>query len=418
MVEKSWSEEAMTSERNATGLLTFLTTIGGIAGTEGQAVGLAMRLDRSKFAVQLACMHRFGPLLDEIERNGIPILHYPVDTFRHPRILALQVRLAREIRRRKIEIVHSYGFYSNVFAIPAAKLAGARVIASIRDMGVYMSPRQRMAQRVMCRMADRILVNATAIQEWLIADGYERERITVIPNGIDTARLGETGRAATLREELKLDSDTPLIGVLGRVTAMKGLDDFLHAAVIVLRQFPNARFLIVGNSGTFYATPEGIVEDKSYERALEQLATELGIRDKVIFTGFRSDVAHVLDGLSISLQPSRSEGMSNTLLESMAAGAPVVATRVGGAPEVLRDGENGLLVAPGDVEAIAAAMCRLLAAPSEARAMGRAARTAVLEKYSMDRVVERTTHLYNSLLRHKRPQVTVASERGLTGVQP
>ena len=378
-------------------LLQFVPSF-GIAGTERQVVTLALALEPSRFAIHFGCMNRWGQLLDKIEACGVPVLHYRVSTFRHPRVLVAQFRLARDIRRCGIQIVHTYGFYANVFAIPAAKLAGARVIASIRDMGVYLSPSQKLTQRLICRFADRVLVNASAIKDWLASDGYDASRITVIPNGIDLDRFEHPARTGSLHNELGLPAEAPLIGVVGRVARLKGIDDFLRAAAMIIRRFPASRFLIIGDSGTFISQGGTIVEDDRYEEELERLAADLGLQDRVIFTGFRPDIERVLSGLTVSVQPSLSEGLSNTLLESMAAGVPVVATRVGGTAEVVQDGHNGLLVPAADPNSMANAICRLLDEPALASRLGQAARRHIIERYSMSRMVQSTSQIYETLL--------------------
>lgn len=379
-------------------LLKFVATFGW-GGTERQFVNLALGLDASRFTVHFGCLRRFGVMLDEIEASGIAVRHYDVTTFRNIKVVAAQYLLARDIRRLGIQIVHTYGFYSNVFAIPAAKLAGARVVASIRDMGVYLSPSQRIVQRWICRFADHVLVNGNAIKDWLTSDGYDGDRITVIPNGIDLSRFEQSAHPGRLRSELGLAADTPLIGVVGRLNRLKGLEDFLTAAAIVARRFPKARFLIMGES-SFVPKGSTIVIDESYRDKLSRLAVQLGLQDRVVFTGFRPDVERILPDLSVSVLPSLSEGLSNTLLESMAAGVPVVATRVGGAAEAVQDGHNGLLVPAADPNSLANAICRLLDEPVLASRLGQAARRRIIDRYSMSRMVESTSQIYETLLEH------------------
>ncbi len=381
-------------------VLKFVAAFGW-GGTERQFVNLALALDRSRLEVHFGCLRRFGVMLEEIERFGIPVHHYDVSTFRSIRAIHAQFQLARDIRRLGIEIVHAYGYYSNVFAIPAAKLGGASAIASIRDMGAYLSPRQRATQRWICKFADRILVNAAAIREWLISDGYDGDRITVIPNGIDLSRFTQPAPPGTLHAELGVPFEMPLIGVVGRVNRLKGLEDFLAAAAIVAPRFPSARFVIMGEP-SFITRGRDILMDSSYQEELSALAAKLGVQDRVVFAVFRPDVERILSEFAVSVLPSLSEGLSNTLLESMAAGVPVVATRVGGAGEVVEDGENGLLVSPGDPDALATAICRLLEAPEFALELGKAARRRVTELYSMRRAVESTSEVYEALLK-KRP---------------
>ena len=366
-------------------LLKFVTLF-AVGGTERQFVNLAVSLDRSKVDVRFGCLRKWGQLVETVEDQGIAIDDYGVTSFRSPRAVRAQLRLARDIRRNRIDVVHSYNFYANVFAIPAAKLAGARVVASIRDMGAYLSPMQKRMQRFACRFADHILVNAEAIREWLVSDGYDAERITVIPNGIDMTRFRSREEWTSIREELGVAEDTPLAGYVGRIERRKGLEDLLAAAAIIVRDNAAVRFVIAG-----------VANDANYMTAIEDLASSLGIRDRVLFIGYRDDVPRVLSQLSVSVLPSLSEGLSNTLLESMAAGAPMVATRVGGSAEAMRDGENGLLIEPSDPQSLAGAIKTLLHDSALASRLGSAARQTIVDRFSMSRMVERTTHLYEHL---------------------
>ncbi|HEU4522651.1 MAG TPA: glycosyltransferase, partial [Thermoanaerobaculia bacterium] len=188
-------------------LMKFVTSF-AVGGTERQFVRLALGLDASRFEVHFGCLRRFGHLLEPVQERGIPVVDYEISSFLSRRALTAQFRLARDIRRNNVDIVHTYNFYANVFAIPAAKLGGARIVASIRDMGAYLSPRQRAMQRHVCRLADRILVNAAAIRDWLVEDGYRAEKITVIPNGIETPDL-DRSPAPSIRRELGIADDAP-----------------------------------------------------------------------------------------------------------------------------------------------------------------------------------------------------------------
>ena len=375
-------------------VLKFVAAFGW-GGTERQFVNLAIGLDKSRFEVRFGCLRRFGAMLDELAAAQIPVDDYGVFRLRSPRAIAAQIRLARDIRRHGIQIVHTYGLHAHLFAIPAAKLAGAQTIASIRDMGVYHSPVQRTAQRWICKLADSVLVNADAIKQWLVADGFDGSRIHTIPNGID---LASRNGNSSIRADLGLTNDAPLVAVAGRVSRKKGLEDFITAAASVAPRFPSARFLIIGEP-SFTARGTDIMVDHSYEEELGALAAKLGIRDRVMFTGFRSDLQQILPELAISVLPSLSEGLSNALLESMAAGVAVVATRVGGAGEVIRDGENGFLIPPGDPNALALAMSGLLESRELAARIGAAAKQRIAERYSVQRLVEDTSRFYESRLR-------------------
>jgi len=368
-------------------LLKMLTNF-HIGGTERQVANLALGIDSSHFELHLACLRNSGELLGELEGLRVPRLEFRIGRLYSPKTFWQGVCLARYIRRNGIQIVHSYGFYPNVFTVPFARMAGASiVVASIRDQGDILSPARRRIQRIICRLADCVLVNADAIRQKLIEQAYDSEKIVVIRNGIPRSKFVKARRSAALRRELGVSPEAPLVAVFSRLNRMKGIEYFIDAAPGIAAKVPSARFLVVGD-GTIRAS-------------LEERASRLGIRERMIFTGFRNDVPDLLAEVAVSVLPSLSEGTSNTLLESMAAGVPVVATRVGGNPEVIEDGVSGLLVPPSDASGLASAIERLLQNHSLASKLGAAGRQRVSELFSMDRSVRHTEHLYQCLVEAK-----------------
>jgi glycosyltransferase involved in cell wall biosynthesis len=372
-------------------------------GTENQFMTLGRLLDPSRFELEFACLRRWGPFVDELVERRIPLSEYRISTFRSVGALAQQVKLARHIARHRIRIVHAYNFYGNVFAIPPARVAGAVAIASIRDCAPYLTPMQKRLQRAVCRFADCVLVNADAVKDWLMADGYSASKIVVIRNGVDLSRFSRPPEPEKLRLELGLAPDTPLVAVVSRLTRLKGLEDFLEAVARISPRFPDARFLVVGETNP---------QHRPYLDELKSLAARLGVGDRVIFTGLRSDVPALMASVNVSVMPSLNEALSNVLLESMAAGAPVVATRVGGTPEALTDGRTGLLVPPADPTALAGSIARLLEDGQLAARLGRAARQTIADRFSVDRMVKTTEEVYLDLLDRKTSSIrrTVTSD--------
>lgn len=382
-------------------LVKFLTTF-GVGGTEKQVANLTKRMDRRAFDVSFACMNRWGEMIQEIEdRQGIAVSEYPLESLYELNAFRQQWRFAQELRRNRTQILHSYNFYANMFSLPAAKLAGVPcIVASIRDMGIYLSPMKLRAQKLVCRLADRIVVNADAIRDWLVEQGYPAAKIVVIRNGVDTSRFGGRSDGAALRRQLGIPMGVPLVVMLARLNPTKGIDCFFEAAAKIRERHPDAHFLAVGECYTRNDIGE-IVVDERYRRELQDRVTSRGLTDRVHFTGLRKDVPEILAAAAVSVLPSISEGISNTLLESMAAGVPVVATRVGGTPEVIRDGEQGLLVPPGDPQAIADAILAVLGDPALAVRLGAEGRRRVREEFSFEAVVRRTQDLYRDLLASK-----------------
>jgi len=355
-----------------------------IGGTERQVVNVVLGLDHSRFDVHLACIHRRGELLREVESLEIPQPEFPIHSLYWPGTWLQALRLARYIRKHRVQVVHSYGLYPNLFLVPAAKLAGAPVIiASIRDRGDILTPAQRWFQKLTCRLADCVLVNARAIRDTLIAQGFRSDNISVIRNGIVPAKYSREPQSSRIRRELRVPPDAPLIVVLSRLNPMKGLEYFLDAARMVAPRFPEARFLVVG--------------DGRSKSELAERAAQSGLKERVLFTGFRTDAPDLLAEATLSVLPSLSEGLSNTVLESMASGVPVIATDVGGNPELIDDGVSGLLVPPRNADALAAAMIRLLKNPVLAAMLSEAARRRIEQLFGMEASVHAVERLYRGL---------------------
>jgi glycosyltransferase involved in cell wall biosynthesis len=380
-------------------LLKFLTLF-GVGGTERQVVNLVSMLDRSRFEPAFGCIRRWGHFLNAIEQQKIPVVEYPISKLYMPSTFRQQLRLAQDMRQDGIQIFHSYNFYANVFAVPAARMAGVPVvIASIRDTGLGITPGKLRLHNMVCRLADCVLVNAEAVRQWLIGLGYRPEKIRVIHNGLDPAAFAEPRDNGNVRGELGIPEQVPLVVVLARLVPSKGLECFIEAAAAVNRRFPEARFLIAGD---LYSNDGdgGIARDGSYMESLQRLAASLGIAERVIFTGFRSDVLTLLSQASVSVLPSLSgEGLPNALMESMAAGVPVVATSVGGSVEVVGDdGTAGLMVPPRDPRALSNAMIAILEDRELAQRLGQAARHRMQERFSLEHMVRQTENLYAGML--------------------
>lgn len=368
-------------------LLQMLTNF-HIGGTERQVANLALGIDPAHFDLHLGCLRHSGELLSELEALRVPRSEFRIGPLYSLKTVWQGVRLATYVRRNLIQVVHSYGFYPIVFTVPIARLAGASiVVASIRNTCDLLTPAQRRLQKMVCRLADCVLVNAEAIRQNLLEEGYESHKIVVIRNGILMPKVSRTERGQALRRELGFPAGARLIGVFSRLNRMKGVEYFLDAATILAKRFPDVRFLVVGDGGI--------------KKELEERADRLHLGPLIAFTGFRKDVPELLTEAAISVLPSLSEGTSNTLLESMAAGTPVIATRVGGNPEVIEDGVSGLLVPPRDSDALAAAITRLLEDTELACRLGQAGMRRVSELFSIEGAVHQTEHLYQQLVEAK-----------------
>ena len=332
-----------------------------MGGTERQFTEIALGLARSRWDVRVACLRAEGPLRARLEEAGLEPWSCGVGSLKSPALVRGIWRLARYIRRHRIGLVHAFDFYSNVYGVLAGRLAHARiVIASQRDLGNLRPPSQQRINRLMLRLAHYVLANSEAAAAGVRQGGRVRpEHLAVVPNGVDTVRF----------RPLERGSDDRRIRVFGTVTNLrpeKGLANLVRAAALLRSQHPELRLVIWG--------------DGPLRPELEGLVKSLGLDHAVQLPGNTRDAERALSTMDAFILPSLSESCSNSLLEAMAVGLPVIASNTGGNPELVLDGSSGLLVRPGDPEDLARAMAHLMDNPAVAAMLaGRAAQRARTE---------------------------------------
>lgn len=279
-------------------------------------------------------------------------------------------RLIRLIRQHRIDVLQTHDMQTRRIGVIAAALTGVRHITSVHGW-IFNDRKEQLAKRLdarLIRWADAVIAVSDRLKQELVAAGVPAEKITLLRNGILLDDYASTDAGASLRRELGLSDDQPVVSIVGRLSPEKGHEVFLLAASAIAADCPDARFLIVG--------------DGPLESALKARARELGLADRVIFTGHRSDLASIYGITSVLVISSFTEGIPNVLLEAFANGKPVVATSVGGVPEVLQHGHTGWLVSPGDHAAIADRVVALLKNPHERSTMGAAGRRLIEDRFS------------------------------------
>jgi glycosyltransferase involved in cell wall biosynthesis len=344
-------------------------------GTEGQFAQLACGLDRSRWDLRVACVRAEGPLRSRLEGAGLQPWSLGPPSFKSPGLALAICRLASYLRRDAVRLVHCFDFYSNIIGVPAARIARTPVvIASQRDMGDLRPPGRRSIHSVALRLATHVLVNSDAIVPRLGHLRAARDgRITVIHNGVDLSRFAPATRP--------LNGGQPTtVATVAMLRPEKGLGRLVEAAAIVSRSASRARFVIWG---------EG-----SLRSELQALIARLDLTSIVEMPGATREPEKALRQCQIFVLPSLSEASSNVLLEAMATGVPVVATRVGGTPALVDDQRTGLLVPPDSAQALAQAILRLIEAPVAAAEMGAQGRFRVLDQFSMERMLERMDTFY------------------------
>ena len=317
-----------------------------------------------------------SPLLAEARASSIPVEAVRMGSATD---IGATVRLRRLMRERGVSLVHTHSSVDSWLGGIAAKSLGLPVV---RSRHVSIPIRRRRA--LVYRLADRIITSGEGVRAMVIGAGITPERVVAISAGVDSARFhpGVSGKA--VRDELGLGA-APMVGLVANVRGSKGHNVFLDAARAVLTAAPETRFLIVGD-GVGFDDVKGRVR-------------QLGLEACVRLTGFRRDIPEVMAALDVLALPSiRSEAIPQVIPQALAVGTPVVASTVGGSPELIRDGENGRLVPPADAPALADAILTLLREPERARAMARAGQVMVQARYTIDATMARTTAVYRELL--------------------
>jgi glycosyltransferase involved in cell wall biosynthesis len=305
---------------------------------------------------------------------------FPLHIFGEWDILAVK-RLRQLIRNLKVNILHCHDSHAHTIGLLATMgMDNCKLVVTRRvdfRIGNNFISKLKYKQRV-----DKYIAVSAGVKKVLELDGIDPARITVVHDGIEVNHFLCRDKATNLYRELGLDPAKPIIGNVAALAPHKDQQNLLHAAKMVLEQFPETQFLIVGAG--------------ELEKDLKQLAANLNILDNVIFTGFRADVPQILTILDIFAVSSYLEGLGSSTLEAMAAGLPVVATRTGGIPEIIQNSINGILVPPRDSEALAWAMMELLKDKKMRQKMGSAS-LQIVKNFSVDKMVEGNLAVYNQL---------------------
>jgi len=362
-----------------------------VGGTERQAVELLKRIDRRRFDVSLATLRLEGPLYQEVAPILPRVPQFPLTSFYNANAAKQLMRLCGWMIRERADILHAHDFYAGLLGAAAARLAHVRVIACQRHMRLSDRRAHEWGTRLTHRLAHRVLVNSEAIRDHILAGGHiAPEKIVVIHNGLSAAversileSGGRAKRRAALLRELNLDEGAKLIGLVARLQPVKGHRYFIEAAGRIAAVEPKAHFLLVG--------------DGALRREIEEQAARLGVSDRVHLLGDRNDADLVPAGFDIAVLASLHEGLPNAVMEAMAAGAPVVATAVGGTTELIIDGATGFLVPPADADAMAQRILDALRNPEWSAQMAAQGRRRALSQFGMRRMVESVERLYDEM---------------------
>ncbi len=348
------------------------------AGTETQLLALVRELDRSQVQPSLVLLDGEDDLSRALEPTDCPVIRLGVRKLLSPKAVSAAGRLRAFWREHRPDVLQVYFLDAAYLGAPLAKMCGIRKVLRVRNnLGYWQTPRHRVLGRMVRPFVDATLTNTDAGKDALVGrDGLRADRVAVLENGVDTNRFKRFMLPDTSKKRVR-------VGCVANLRPVKNIDGLMRAAKVALERFPQVVFEVAG--------------DGEQREELERLHANLGLGDRFVLRGSVADVPNFLRRVDVAVLPSHSEGMSNALLEYMAAGRAVIATDVGANARLLDDGRCGLLVPPNDETALVDALGTLLANPLRAAGHGAAARRRVGAEFSRAAMTKRFEAYYRSL---------------------
>jgi glycosyltransferase involved in cell wall biosynthesis len=368
-----------------------------LGGAEWSLLDLLANLDPGRVTPEVAYPGG-GMLAAPLERLGVPVHPAPLCRFtrsRNPWRLALQLAawargiaaVGRVLDSQDFDLVHANGTPAALAAVPAARRRGLPAIWHCRDL-VPLGP----AARVLRNRCARVVAISGAVADHLARELGPDAPVVTIPNGVDLRRLAPRGRRVETRRELGLAPDDFVVATLGQLVPWKNHRRFIEAAALAARELPRARFLVVG-ADLFGDHP-------AYIRELHALAATRGLAERLVWTGYRADPGAVLEAADVLVHPAEREPFGRAVAEAMALGVPVVAADDAGPRELIRPGQDGILLPLGaDRATLAQAIVTLATDPALAARLGAAARDRIRAHFDVRATAERLMDLYDEALR-------------------
>ena len=358
--------------------ILYLSSSVNLWGARKSLLDILTHLDKKTFFPIVVCSSS-GPLTEKLDEIKIPYRIVKMRLWRKgkyfPWIPSTVMCLAKLIRRERISLVHSNSHSDAPYGILACRFRKIPIISHIRDI---IQPDK--VGKYLLKHADKIIAVSNAAAKPFGKNG----KLLVINNSID---LNSFKPIEDIRGELNISKNELVIGIVGQISKLKGHDVFLKAASIILKKNKNIKFLIVGE-----------VRRERDQGLCEALINKLDLRENVIFTGFRHDIANVLSAIDILAFPTLKESFGRSAIEAMALGKPVVASNVGGVPEIVRHGKTGILVSPGDAEELADGLLELINDKEKREDMGNEGLKVVREKFDIRDMMNRIENVYKELL--------------------
>lgn len=345
-------------------------------------------LDKTRFDPLVCVLSEKGPVGERIESLGFPVV--ALQRMKHHRFDHRIIRdLYRLIKTEKVDLVHTHLYDGNKYGRLAAGLARVPgLISHCHNVYARRRFKYHLVNRGLSFLNDRILAVSQAVKESVVRyDRISPGKIEVLYNGIDPSKFKGNFADSGVRQKFGVQPEDFLVGVVARLEEQKGHIYLFRALRQLLPDFPRIKVLVVG--------------DGTLRPVLEARVREMGLSEQVLFAGTRKDIPQVLAALDLFVLPSLWEGFSLAILEALAAGTPVVATAVGGAPEIIRSGHDGLLIPPGEESSLVNAVREALLYPLKYREMGRKGKETVCRKFTVAQHLTRLQDLYLEVLAQK-----------------
>jgi len=351
-----------------------------IGGLEKILTTIVLNLDKKKYNVSVWCLREGGFFADKLVKEGIDVKILHISTSRNPLSI---YKLYRFLKSHKFDIIHTHAYSAGTIGRMSAFLAGVPVIISHNhSVYDYYGKFYNLVEWFLSLITDRVICISEVVNGF--ANKTQRinsKKLITIHNGIDDVCDLTEKSSSDLKKELGIPINHPVICTISHMEEHKGLKYLLEAASLLLQSKNDVSFLLVG---------EGVLK-----KELKILCADLKIEKNVIFAGEQSDISEILSLSDIFVLPSLREGLPLTILEAMACGKPVIATNVGGIPEIVKDGENGILVYPKDPETLYMAMNELLGDREKREKMGRIGKRVCDESFRTKTMVEKVEDLYD-----------------------
>lgn len=359
----------------------------GIGGMERVIQSLCRGIDKNKYTIRVFCLNLKGGFGEELEKDGIEVIYSPRQSRLDRYLRAWEI--AKAIKQYKIDVLHAHHTPAFLDAFLASRLAKVPAFINTDHCKKYPAPKGFMlAERMAAIFADKIVAVSNHTKQDLIDfEHISPSKIDVIYNGIDFPKYDGSCGIRAMKKELGVAEDERVIGCVSRLDEQKGYDLFLDTAALIIKKVPNTRFIIVGG---------GVKENELKERS-----RNLGINNRITFTGWRLDANRILQLFDLFLLTSNFEGMPIVLLEAMASGKPIVATAVGGIPEVVQHGETGFVVKSRNAKEVAQYALRIINDMELSAKIKKNSISAYNAKFRAKPMIDAYEHLYESTLARK-----------------